>query len=592
MANKNFIPSHYQCDIFNFVAHGHGNAVIEAVPGAGKTHTLLECLRYIPKNAKVLIAAFNTDIVNELNGRINNIENKPDRVECRTLHSLGKRILISNHKEVKELEPSEYKYVKYISQYLSSYKGEDYTKLTKSSKKDYAENVKKFVDFGRYFLCKSEKGLKDIEEHYNINTLGEEKKIALEVLKIGKEDLTCIDFTDMIWLPNVLNCKPYDRIYDWILVDEAQDLEKQERELLFKCTKMSTRMLVFGEKQQQIYSFKGGDEKSFSAFLERPNTQKLPLSITYRCSQAVVRFLRRFNDKIEASDTAPEGEVKFKSDIDELKDGDMVLCRSNAPLFELYSQLAEKGITAYIKGKDLGNNLVKLIEDTKETELSSDFKKEGLFPHLYNNLFTLIDSVMTKGNITFEMAIENSVVIEMYDKIMALEAIVGNLKTVSELIDKVKGLFCEGNKKGVSLSTIHKAKGLEADNVYICCPSLLPSRSAKLPWEIEEERNLEYVAYSRPKIKLGFLNEDNMSQYSMTMTQKKNRLDDLKLRVMWIYGGETRCSAITPTVETAELIIENAKEIEIPTGNIKSMDSVSNNVSMSMFKTFSKKKKR
>ena len=50
------------------------------------------------------------------------------------------------------------------------------------------------------------------------------------------------------------------------------------------------------------------------------------------------------------------------------------------------------------------------------------------------------------------------------------------------------------------LSTVHKAKGLEADNVFIICPEILPMISpGQLDWERQQENNLRYVAITRPK---------------------------------------------------------------------------------------------
>jgi late competence protein required for DNA uptake (superfamily II DNA/RNA helicase) len=51
-----FSPSKYQKDIFDFVEHGHGNLVIEAVAGAGKTTTIINCLKLIPDGKRVLFA--------------------------------------------------------------------------------------------------------------------------------------------------------------------------------------------------------------------------------------------------------------------------------------------------------------------------------------------------------------------------------------------------------------------------------------------------------------------------------------------------------------------------------------------------------
>jgi superfamily I DNA/RNA helicase len=54
----------------------------------------------------------------------------------------------------------------------------------------------------------------------------------------------------------------------------------------------------------------------------------------------------------------------------------------------------------------------------------------------------------------------------------------------------------------ISLNTIHKAKGLEADRVWFLGPSFLPSPWAKAAWELAQERNLAYVAVTRARSEL------------------------------------------------------------------------------------------
>ena len=56
------------------------------------------------------------------------------------------------------------------------------------------------------------------------------------------------------------------------------------------------------------------------------------------------------------------------------------------------------------------------------------------------------------------------------------------------------------------LCTIHKSKGLEADVVYILNEYLIPSKFAKSPEQIKQEQNLKYVARTRAKEELYFLN--------------------------------------------------------------------------------------
>jgi superfamily I DNA/RNA helicase len=46
---------------------------------------------------------------------------------------------------------------------------------------------------------------------------------------------------------------------------------------------------------------------------------------------------------------------------------------------------------------------------------------------------------------------------------------------------------------------VHRAKGLEADNVFVIKPSAMPSRHAKQEWEMMQEKNIQYVAFTRAK---------------------------------------------------------------------------------------------
>jgi DNA helicase-2/ATP-dependent DNA helicase PcrA len=577
-----FVPSKYQQAIFDFVRSGNGNVVVEAAAGSGKSTTAIKCLELMGEDDRILLTAFNTDIVAELEKKIKDLPNRSN-IDCRTMHSLGYQILMSNYHGTIDRKPNDFKYSGYIYNNIDILSEGFYKTLPKKDKAKYIDNIKKYTDFGRYYLISDAKGLDFIEEHYHVPTYYNEKEIAIKVMEWGMEHIETIDFTDMIWLPNVLNCKPYGKIFDWIVCDECQDTMTAERELLLMCTKMSTRMIFFGEKIQSIYSFMGSDFASFDELRKLPNTISLPLSISYRCPKNVVKFANRFNRWMEPKPGAKDGEVKFKCQISDINDGDMVLCRVNAPLLQMYCELIKVGKTAYIRGKDIGSSLIKVIDRTKEKNLSPKLDKEGVFPKLYDKLFDEIDTVMKKNHISFEMTLEDMNIAQEYDTIQALEAISSDLSTAEELKERIKSLFSDKKKKGVQLSTIHKAKGLEADNVFICCPSLLPSRSAKEPWELQQEANLEYVAYTRAKNTLGFLDEKDFTMYSSSSQQKASDLDIKKTRVFRIYGNPNRCGTVIPTHEAAMRIISSStgttrtptRMITLGSDNIKEYNSIS-----------------
>lgn len=557
-----FKPSKYQTAIFDFVQHGNGNAVIEAVAGSGKSTTAIKCLELIDKECKVLMTAFNKDIVNDLSKKVNNIPNNSN-ISCKTMHSLGFGMLMSNYRNVIDPKPNTFKYTSYIYNNINELSDGVYELLEKKDKSKYIDNVKMLVDFGRYYLCENVNDLDFIEKHYRIPIYSNEKKVALSIMEWGKNNIDTIDFTDMIWLPNVLNCKPYGELYDWIICDECQDIMTAERMLLLRCTKMSTRMLFFGEKVQCIYTFMGSDYRSFNELKKLPNTISLPLSISYRCSKNVVNLAKEFNPNIEAKEDAPDGNIEYNIPIDNIKDGDMVLCRNNAPLLQLYCELVKQGKSSYIRGKDAGSDLIKLIEKTKENKISIGLNKKGVIPKLYNNLIDEIDTVMKINKITFDMAIEDMSISAMYDKIKAIEAISLDYEYTEDLIAKIKELFIDKKKKGIELSTIHKAKGLECENVFICCPSLMPSKNAKEYWEIEQERNLMYVAYTRAKTNLYFLDETKFDNFSSNTQRILSELDTIKQKIFKLYGGENRCFLSEPNLEASKRIILSATDTHI-----------------------------
>ena len=569
MARKKTVeyePSKYQKAIFDFVEMGHGNAVIEAQAGSGKTHSAMKCIELIPEGKKVLLTAFNNSIVEELSKKAKKTQHKCE-IDCRTIHSLGLKLLYSNYGDKIEKKTNEFKYSSYIYNNIKELGGDCYASLQRKEQIKYIDNVRQFVDFGRCYLAETIKDMQFIEKHYSISVFGNEKEAAINVLKWGKENYQTIDFTDMIWLPHVLNCKPLGCIYDWIICDESQDVSVAERELLLRCTKMSTRMLFFGQDIQSIYGFQGADSQSFDELKKLPNTISLPLSISYRCSKNIVRLANRFAPDMEAKEDAIDGEVKYNVPINEISDGDMVLCRVNAPLLQLYCELSKLNIPAHICGKDIGKSLINAIKKTKEEELNVSLRTKGVFSSLYNSLFSDIDMIMKQNSISFEMAMDDMNISQSYDTIQTLEAISDGCNCADCLIEKIKSLFSDKKGKGVSLSTIHKAKGLEADNVYICCPSLLPAKSAKEAWTIKQEANLEYVAFTRAKKKLGFLNEDAFTMYSSNAQQKAATLRAKKDKVFLLYGGKDRCSVITPTHKTAQQIISNATKIETKATN-------------------------
>lgn len=563
--------SKYQKDIFDYIEHGQGHLVVEAAAGSGKTFTLIKCLELIPNDKRILLTAFNKDIVNELKKKAKEFPN----VECKTLHGLGMLMVMKNVDEMSPV-PEIFKYSSQFYSNPSAYTKINLFRLKKHDRKTYMDNVKKYVDFARYFLCQTPKDLDEIEKAYEIETVADEKEVAMKLLEWGKTNLKTMDYTDMIWLPNVLNLKPIGLQYDYIMVDECQDMNKAERELVLKCFKMGTRMVSVGDENQLIYQFSGSDKDSLNTLKNLPNTKCLPLSISYRCADSIVEYAQRIVPSIEKNDDHRVGNVLEDVPLEDVKDGDMVLCRTNAPLVDLYNRYLKLGKKSYIVGKDIGSNMKTIIESMNMTEVNwGNIEKDGLFIRLYDDLFETRNKIMAESNVSKEDAINSRQFQDKLDMINAIGAMANGINSVDELLGKIDVVFPKKvQKEGIKLSTIHKSKGLECENVYIACKSLMPSKNATTKWEKRQERNLMYVAYTRAKNKLGFLDEKEFNYNN----QPNGTLDALEAAVNFVLKKSTKNNI---TKKTAPKIVKKAKKIDITVldGNTISLsDKPRNNV--------------
>ena len=547
--------SKYQLAIFDYIEHEQGHLVVEAAAGSGKSTTLVKCLDFIPETSRVLLTAFNTDIVTELKKKT---KDRPN-VEVRTLHGLGLLFIKKNIPQVSAV-PEPFKYDAFIKNNIRELSSINTYTLRGREYFRYIDNIKKYVDFGRYYLCQTVKDLDFIENRYAIDTIADEKEIALKVMEWGKNALETIDYTDMIWLPHVLFLKPLGLLFDFIMVDECQDMNKAERELVLKCFKMGTRIMSVGDSSQMLYAFSGGDPESFNALKSIPNTKCLPLSISYRCGKNIVDFAKKIVPTIEAAENAIEGKIVKNVSLDVVKDGDMILCRNNAPLVQIYNEFLKLGKKAFIRGKDIGNNLKAIVKSTKQEVLNVDCKEDGVFVRLYDDLFVSRNKLMEKFGIDDKTAMESPQIQNKLDMINALEILAEGINTSDEIMEKIDEIFPKKDKKdGISLSTIHKAKGLEANNVFIACESLMPSKSAKKDWEIRQEYNLMYVAYTRAKNILGFIDEKDFEKFDSSNVNSIAVLRRIEYQVNKVLCKSTK---IVINEETAKDIVSNAKKID------------------------------
>jgi superfamily I DNA/RNA helicase len=314
-------------------------------------------------------------------------------------------------------------------------------------------------------------------------------------------------------------------------LDEAQDASIAQQDVVSRCFKRNTRLFAFGDKDQTINSWCGSDTEAFEHLKDssvfRRDAKELPLTTNYRCGSKIIEYAKRFTtNDIKPRENAHEGVVRHEATLNEIKNGDMILCRNTAPLMEVYRKGVALGQKMYFRGEDLGKNL-KLTVDCANGDTV-----EEIIHSMKCRLIATWEFLSKEYDLDPKETMTDSRIITLLDTIKTMESLPSTVVKKSDLEKFINDVFSDEGKEGIQLSTIHRAKGLEADNVYIICPSLIPSRLSTMEWEIEEEKHLQYVMCTRPKNTLNFVTEqdirphnafsENNSLYKELMSIKKS----------------------------------------------------------------------
>lgn len=277
-----FNPSLQQLAIGEAVASGTHNILVDAKAGSGKTTTSVWAMSRIQRNPSALLApsvvflAFNKSIADTLVSRV------PRGTQASTFHSLSFRALKTSGLVERNVKVDGRKCAKLVWNAVGydDPDAKDIVRLVSVMKgtpsyddeQDWTEKIKHF--------------------DFQFDDPRRAVHVALEVVSASNRDLSVIDFDDMLYLP-VLHDLVFDKM-DWVFVDEAQDLNLIQHEIVSRLMTPSSRLVAVGDPFQAIYGFRGASSDSMTLLKKRFSCQTYPLSVSYRCSKAIVKEAQRF----------------------------------------------------------------------------------------------------------------------------------------------------------------------------------------------------------------------------------------------------------------------------------------------------------
>jgi DNA helicase-2/ATP-dependent DNA helicase PcrA len=245
-----------------------GSFALAACAGSGKTSTIALLAAECPRNETAVALAFNRSAAESFQTKL------PYWVQSSTFHSFWKRAIDASWTPRPKVSADKLKWL-----------AKDHLELSRDSF---------FPTLALTGLLKQHIGEVDpvaVADHYGVDYDDEVLEAAVALLALSDADRSRMDFDDMLRfaLEDSVRCTPAHTIF----VDEAQDTNSVQLSLLRKMLRLGGRLVIVGDPHQAIYGFRGADANAFDALTTAFSADVLPLSVSWRCSQAVVVEARR-----------------------------------------------------------------------------------------------------------------------------------------------------------------------------------------------------------------------------------------------------------------------------------------------------------
>ena len=501
--------------------------VVDALAGSGKSTTsrlLIESVLNKFKGESVISIQFAKAIQMAMEAKILELGIKNTTVK--TASAAGLMVLKLNGITAKgQIQGSKYFFI--CKEFIEEDKNNILTLfLPKAEDRQLASKVKEVMRKATSQLtdiCKmamstltdidDEQALRDMMDKYDVT--GEEYlcRFVGRAIRLGMSSLKkgVMGWDDMIYGPLYHSCDFPQ--YDWVLVDEAQDLNEAQLQLVMKFGKV---FYGFGDKNQAIMGWAGALSDGMQRFKKLANASSLPLTICYRCDHNILELARYIVPAIEDRPGCGEGIVGVvqKNQIQSLvKPGDFVLCRITAPLVSMCISLIKSNIPAKVKGRDIGKKLNDIYESIVKSNpeiMSIDHFIGAYAEHCQEEMTRAIIKKLPSSKIA---AIQDD-----QDCMSAIASFISRdalekkiTVSHSALATRIKDMFEEEpGKQFVTLSTVHRSKGLEAPRVFIIDFEKMPFQfpgTVLSPEQYQQEKNLIYVAITRAEHELYFQGE-------------------------------------------------------------------------------------
>ena len=464
-------------------------------PGTGKTTRLLKYVQTFLKLGTPLerigYFAFTRKAANEAKERMLKLYPQygyRDLKYFQTLHSLAFKTLGMKKESV--MQPENYEEVgKAVGIEVTVYKGG-------TEETGYIDSDSEYFNLINTARIKN----RTLKEEYDTDLYSDDLdynflEIIEKELKNYKDSFKLKDYTDMIEEFILSNLCP---TFDVVFIDEAQDLSPIQWKMYDLLKANSKIVILAGDDDQAIYGWAGADVKRFQDEPAKekvlPKSYRVPIKVQQIAYTIISQIETRIPKEWKPRDNQGHCEEVYSMEEVDLTQGQwLILARTNYRLIKLKPYLIERGIYfEYKDRKSFSAKLYKAIQDfTRWTDGNplTPTQIKDIFDYTEHE-FTLDDD---KTYDCMDFGIDyGDTWYETFDadpeQTLYIRQMLSNKEKLSQ-------------DARVKLSTIHSAKGGEADNVLLILDNTDKIREGieKSPEKADEEHRVWYVGVTRTK---------------------------------------------------------------------------------------------
>lgn len=480
-------PTQEQQEIIDAAINDNYNMAVEARAGAAKTTTLVMLAENLP-NEDILCLAFNKSIAGEMTERL------PSNCDAKTFHSLGYKAWINfvqkncrvDFKKVFTLLKAQIELIQDNEARTAAYncmaetldfinKGKSAGYLPDSYEGHWTPLIGDYTFFSNL----------PVEPSMMQEQLV--KQVSIASFKLALKGV--LDFNDMVLCATI--CPVHFPSPSLLLVDEAQDLSPLNHVMIKKITR-GARIIAVGDPCQAIYGFRGADTESMNLLKKMFQMETFYLTTSFRCSRAVVENAQWRAPDMNAPEWAEQGYVDKKTltwDADLLDDFNAVICRNNAPLFNLAIKLIKNGRMPELAGRDIAAGLLKVMKKLGKPNLEQAAALDALAEYE--------EKEIRRAREGAELAIR--------DRSECIRIMLKQTESLGDAMAYLNDLLAREGR--IKLMTGHKSKGLEFDHVFFLDQDLCRIK-------YDQDANIKYVIETRAKISLTYVEIKNFIDHT------------------------------------------------------------------------------